>query len=100
MFVSKYFKTTEAGLGAMDDWLNGLRKPGYAVKVVGQCIDPNSESDGYVIVTTDVWKLGESLANPASRVPERTTIDEIPEEPSIDYEEYDKMDLVPERSPV
>lgn len=89
MFNTKMFKTSEAGITAMDLWLNSLRKTGYGVKIVSQCVEPEtSERLGFIFITVNTWKLQDPNVLPA-----RSTIDQIPEEPSINYPEDEVPNL-------
>lgn len=70
----------------ISDWLNALYKGGFGVKVVGYAaVGIQAGYSNTIMVTALRWKLSEVPKNqtPASG---RTTIDEIPEVPAIDYD--------------
>lgn len=73
MFKTKIFTVQEISDGRLDAWLNNLQLPGYGVRIASQVAINVS-----VMTTISIWKLGE---NPQASV--RSTIDEIPEEPTI-----------------
>lgn len=83
MFITKIFNVREIVEGGLDRWLNSLKTPGYGVKIVSQ-VALASTSLGIVNVSTTVstWKLQDPTV-----LPIRTTIDQIPEEPTINYPE-------------
>ena len=78
MFETRKFKITETE--EMDSWLNGLRQPGFGVKIANVSV----LNSGRILITATKWKL----SDPHSFVPTRNTIDEIPEEPTIKYDEH------------
>lgn len=90
-YKTKSFNVTD-GTDWISDWLNSLYKGGFGVKVVGYvCV----QDSGYakIIVTVLRWKIQERTDGgkqmPSILSTLRTTIDEIPEEPSINYEGMD-----------
>lgn len=84
MFVTKCFPLLLVQAGDLDTWLNSQRRPGYGVRIASQCVIQESERFNAVIITTiDVWKLGDA----STAYQTRTTIDDLPEEPSIDMAE-------------
>lgn len=85
-YKTKQF-AVENGVDWISDWLNSLYKGGYGVKVVGYVCAGSSS----IVVTVLRWSLSESKKEESSvrTFPARTTIDEIPEEPTINYPEGD-----------
>lgn len=83
MFKTKIFNEREIIEGGLDRWLNSLSTPGYGVKIASQVAlvkeVPLMQS---ISTTVSVWKLQE-----ANGLSVRPTIDEIPQEPSINYPE-------------
>lgn len=65
----------------VDEWLNSFSKKGLALKIVGYAVGP---ADGRLIVTIMAWNRTLQMTSAASG---RSTIDDIPQEPSIEYPE-------------
>lgn len=86
MFTTKIFSVADIEeRGLLQTWLNGIRIPGYGIKIVSQVVIPETaDSVTKVLTTISTWKLGEMGPGAASA---RTTIDEIPAEVSIEYPE-------------
>lgn len=86
MFTTKVLTLSEIQGGALDRWLNSLRKGNRAVRLAHSIGLPESPMhEAYVVVTAVTWQINES----ASRPNIRATIDEIPEEPTIDVTDTD-----------
>ena len=61
--------------GSSDRWMAAYQTPGYGVRIAGY----TANSD-HLFVTISVWKLSE-----VPGIGRKATIDEIQEEPSINY---------------
>lgn len=85
MFITKIFGAREIVEGSFDRWLNSLRTPGHGVKIVAQV----ALTSGSISTTVSTWKLQDPNGFPV-----RTTIDQIPEEPTINYPEGEIEELV------
>lgn len=82
MFTTAIFSIYDIEHGAMDTWMNSFRKPGFGVRVVGQVFIPSYEDlVQRMSVTVTTFMLKENVQQSIST---RTTIDDIPEDPSID----------------
>lgn len=82
MFTTTIFSIIDVENGELDKWLNSFRMPGYGARIASMVVIPTSRDySDRVSVTIVAWKLGENPA--AAKV--STTIDQIPEEPSINY---------------
>lgn len=80
MFTTKSFSEGDMDRGLLDPWLNLFIERGRGIAVVGYVV-----FEGFLTVTVKTW----ILATYPSATPARTTIDEIPQEPSINYPEGD-----------
>lgn len=105
MFKTKFFSAGDIERGLLDGWLNSLNTRDQGMMVVGYGVFPASQitlmKEGMAIgsgppvsevaVTVKMWRRS------ASDSIGRTTIDELPEEPTINYPDddmpEDKTDL-------
>lgn len=85
MFTTKLFTAGDIERGLLDGWLNSLNTNEQGMMVVGYGTFPETETNvSELSVTVKMWKrtamdsLGRSM---------RTTIDEIPEDPTIQVDE-------------
>lgn len=80
MFKTKIFSVQEVVEGGLDRWLNAQEMPGYGIRITSQvAISVADRALSLVSTTISMWKFEENLQPQV-----RSTIDEIPEEPSID----------------
>lgn len=76
--VRSFSGTKEETALEIQKWLNDTRMPGFGIKISGI-------SDNCSIIIVERWKLRDSnsLMSIVTR-PKPTTIDEMPEDPSVD----------------
>jgi hypothetical protein len=80
MFIAKKFYITDDAFD-ITNWLNTLEKPGHGVRVVS-----TSQNGDILLIIASIWKIAvHPLGASFLRDIEKTTIDEIPDEPSINY---------------
>lgn len=83
MFITKIFKVWQVSDGVMDTWLNKLSDSEHGIKVIQSHWKQHNDYDEDVLfITVQRWRRGPNLPGVVSP---RTTIDTIPEEPSIAY---------------
>lgn len=76
-FISKSFTWADVGTNRQDVWLNSLSDKEHGIIVVGY-----TAYERGLQITVKRWKRSDAPGAGAVRA----TIDEIPQEPSIDYE--------------
>lgn len=80
MFTTKLFSIDDLSRNLLDPWLHSFAKSEYGMMIVGY-----ATLGHYLVVTVKQWKRSENPNLSHSR----TTIDEIPQEPTIHYPEGD-----------
>lgn len=85
MFTTKIFSGGDVARGLLDAWLDSLNTPTQGMMVVGySTVSAYQIAEVYVTVKT--WKRSvEEFRRGERGTLAPTTIDEIPQEPTIDY---------------
>lgn len=86
-FVTRLFGYLEIGNGSLDKWMNSFLDGAHGVAIAGTTTISNGLNNEYAMVTIKIWNRAE--VNTSATTPTRLTIDEIPEEPTINYPEGD-----------